>query len=90
MRMLRLLFPDFGKFQAPLIGVEYELQLFESYSVDPCGPNILDTMPRQMEKKKTVLVRVDKASYTHALLSKCQHRLFSHTVSRLGWRSNNH
>ena len=37
MRMLRLFFSIFGEFQAPPIGLEYELQRFESFSVDPFG-----------------------------------------------------
>ena len=38
MRMLRLFFfSAFGELQAPPIGLEYELQRFESFSVDPFG-----------------------------------------------------
>ena len=38
MRMLRLFFfSALGELQAPPIGLEYELQRFESFSVDPFG-----------------------------------------------------
>ena len=37
MHMLRLFFSVFGKFQATPIGLEYELQHFESFSVDLFG-----------------------------------------------------
>ena len=37
MRMLCLLFSIFGKFWTPPIGLEYELQRFQSFSVDPYG-----------------------------------------------------
>ena len=39
--MRSLFFSGFGEFQAPPIGLEYEL-------------NILETMPRKMEEKKIV------------------------------------
>ena len=37
MRMLRLFFSILGEFKAPPRGLEYELQHFELFSVDPCG-----------------------------------------------------
>ena len=36
MRMFRVFFSVFGECQAPPIGLEYELQRFRSFSVDPC------------------------------------------------------
>ena len=61
MRTLRLFFSVFGEFQAPPIDLEYELQRFQSFSVDCVDANILEKMPRKMEEKKIVLVRVDSA-----------------------------
>ena len=37
LRMLRVFFSIFGECQAPPIGLEYELQRFQSFSVEPCG-----------------------------------------------------
>ena len=37
MHKLRLFFSVSGEFQAPPIGLEYELQRVESFSVDLCG-----------------------------------------------------
>ena len=37
MGMLRLFFSVFGEFQAPLIGLEYELKRVESFTMDPLG-----------------------------------------------------
>ena len=37
MRMLRVFFPVFGECQVPPRGLEYELQHFEWFSVDPYG-----------------------------------------------------
>ena len=37
MRMLHVFFSVFGECQAPPRGLEYELQRFWSFSVDPCG-----------------------------------------------------
>ena len=37
MPMLHLFFFVFGEFQAPPIGLEYELQHFQLFSVDPYG-----------------------------------------------------
>ena len=37
MRMLHLFFSVFGEFQAPFIGLEYELQCVESFTVDQFG-----------------------------------------------------
>ena len=39
MRMRHLLISAFGEFQAPPIGLEYELQRFQSFSVDQYGCN---------------------------------------------------
>ena len=59
MHMLRLFFSIFGRCQAPPIGLEYELQHFQSFSVDHMDANILETMPRKTEEKKIVFIRVD-------------------------------
>ena len=62
MCMCRLFFCSvFGEFKAPPIGLECELQRFESFSVDPSGRNFLETMQRKTEEKKIVFVQVDKA-----------------------------
>ena len=37
MCMLRLFFSVFAEFQAPPIGLEYELQRVESFTIDPFG-----------------------------------------------------
>ena len=37
MRMLPVFFSVFGECQAPPTGLEYELQRFQSFSLDPCG-----------------------------------------------------
>ena len=55
---LLLFFSVFGEFQAPPIGLEYELQCGESYTMDA---NILEMMPRKMGEKQIVLVGVDMA-----------------------------
>ena len=53
MRMLHVVFSVFGECQVPPIGLEYELQFFRLFSVDPCGLNNFETMPRKTEKKKS-------------------------------------
>ena len=68
---MRLSLSVFGEFQVPPIELEYELQHFESFSVDCVDTNILETMPRKTEEKKIVLVRVDSA-----LL--CKHTCFAY------------
>ena len=62
MRMLRLFFFVFGEFQVPPIDIDYELQHFESFSVDPSGCKYSwNDTKKKTEKKIIVLVRVDKA-----------------------------
>ena len=59
--MLRVFFFALGEFQAPPIGLEYELQHFESFSVDLCGRKYSWNNAKEDREKKTVLVGVDKA-----------------------------
>ena len=49
MRMFRLFFYVFGDFQAPPIGLEYELQRVESFTMDHLDANIFETMPSKTE-----------------------------------------
>ena len=60
MHMLRLFFSAFGEFQAPPIGLEYELQRFWSFSVDPYGRNY-SWNDAEEDGGKKVLICVDKA-----------------------------
>ena len=50
----------FGEFQS-FIGREYELQYFESFSVDPLGRKYSWNDAEEDRRKKIVLVHVDKA-----------------------------
>ena len=59
-RMLCLFFSFFGEFQAPPRGLEYELQHFESFSVDPCGRKYSWNDAEKEGEKKIIWVRVDK------------------------------
>ena len=61
MCMLRLFFSVFGEFQAPPRGLEYELQCFESFSVDLFGRKYSWNNAEEDGGKKIVLVCVDKA-----------------------------
>ena len=61
MRMRRLVFYVFGQFQAPPIGLEYELQLLSRFQWIRLDTNILERILRKTEEKKIVLLHVDKA-----------------------------
>ena len=49
MRMLRVFFSVFGECQAPPIGLEYELQRFQSFQWNRVDAHILKTMARKTE-----------------------------------------
>ena len=59
MHSLSLFFSNFGEFQVPPIGLEYELQCFESFSVDPFGRKYSWNDAEEDRGKKIVLVHVD-------------------------------
>ena len=54
MCMLCLFFSVLGEFQAPPIGLEYELQCFGRFQWIRMDTNILETMPRKTEENKIV------------------------------------
>ena len=67
-RMLCLVFSVFGEFRMPPRGPGYELQRFESFSVDPCGRKYSWNNAEEDGGKKTKIVsaRVDSVWPTHA------------------------
>ena len=62
MLMLRLFFSVFGKFQAPPIGLEYELKCVESFTMDPFRRKYSWNDAKEDGEKNIVLVRVVMAS----------------------------
>ena len=52
MHMLRVFFSIFGECQVPPRGLEYELQRFQSLSVDPCGRKYSWNVPEEDGEKK--------------------------------------
>ena len=59
MRMLRLFYHVFGECQAPPIGLDYALQCFRLFSVDPYGRKYSWNDAEEDGGKKIIFVRVD-------------------------------
>ena len=62
MRMLHLFFSVFGEFQAPSIGLEYELKCVQSLTIDPFGRKYSWNNAKEEGGKKIVLVCLDVPS----------------------------
>ena len=63
---------------APPVGVEYELQRFESFQWMRVDTNILKTMSRKTEEKKIVFVLADKALVWLIILPKPTEQTLKH------------
>ena len=76
-RFLLLLSTVFGEFKAPPIGLEYELQRVESFTMDPFGRKYSWNDAEEDGGEKIVLLRVDVA-WSYLLLCLPQSRFHSH------------